>query len=71
MKIDKNIPVPAKAKYPFEELQKGDSFVFGKYSADLQRNAFNLKYYYEKKHKGREFSCREDADGFLRVWRTK
>ena len=64
-KIEKNIPAPGRrAKYPFAEMEVGDSFEAPE-SAKLRTAAYNAG-----KKSGRKFTCRTH-DGALRVWRIK
>lgn len=73
-KIDKDIPVPKanryNTKYPFGELDVGDSFFWSETPVERTRNAaFN----YGKAH-GKKFmtrTCEESGVKGCRVWRIK
>lgn len=70
MKIEKNIPVPsphaAREKYPFHQMEIGDSFVV---PVDRRTAASAACTWYKKKH-GMRFVTRTTEDGkFVRVWR--
>ena len=70
VKIDKNIPFPTRrygvrSKYPWMELNTGDSFVFEGSVA----TAHAATTYYNSKT-GKEFRARA-YNGHVRVWRTK
>ncbi len=73
-KIDKNIPFPSRnswhAKYPFPEMEVGDSFfVPNKTTRDLCGTVAG----WTKRHPGAKFTSRtvreNDIDG-VRVWRV-
>ncbi len=70
MEIEKNIPVPrayaAREKYPFHQMEIGDSFVV---PVDRGVAASVACSWYKKKH-GMKFVTRKTKDGkFVRVWR--
>lgn len=72
VKIDKNIPFPKgiegrgkKSKYPWKELNVGESFVYGGDVINAQAAAT----YYNNKT-GNIFRARAHNGG-VRVWRTK
>jgi hypothetical protein len=64
IQVDKGIPIPKynKSKYPFGEMEIGDSFF-------LARKAFRLTSYYGNKF-GMTFISRTVENG-IRIWRTK
>lgn len=72
IKIDKNVPIPNGAgphgqKYPFPELQVGDSFLFP--FATKRRTTQSLAWQWAKKT-GRKFIVRKTTEG-LRCWRME
>ena len=65
MKIEKNIPIPN--KYPFAEMQVGDSF---KMPETMKRTALMVAAMrYSRKH-GAKFITKTMADGSIRCWRV-
>jgi hypothetical protein len=64
-KIDKNIPVPDRSRYEvLDKMQVGDSTLFtNTYSAKLSVPIRNRK--------PKQFTRRKEAEGSIRVWRTK
>jgi hypothetical protein len=67
MKIDSDIPLKARIKYPYVELDVGQSFLI---PADVSLQAVcNMNYRYGKRH-GRRYVARKQDDG-TRVWREK
>lgn len=75
MKIDKNVPMPkakAKLKYPFNEMQVGDSFEVP--CTEEERKSLQIKLasssgMYGRKH-GAKFTTRQSDNG-IRIWRTE
>jgi hypothetical protein len=67
MQIEKNIPMPPTRikKYPFSEMEVGDSFLTEKCSVRASACAFTERIDPEKKFATRKVEC-----GF-RVWRIK
>lgn len=64
--IDKGIPLPT--KYPFAEMNVGDSFVV---PAKVNRSAVNVAAMrFGRKH-GMKFTVRLTKDGTLRCWRIE
>lgn len=67
--IDKGIPYPSRRearRFPFEDMEVGDSFV-----AELKDKA--LIYYHMKLHSPKRFitrTIREDKQAMLRIWRV-
>ena len=70
-KIDKNIPMPAikhgNAKYPFDEMEVGDSILVKGVAA--ARSCKQAAYKYGKQN-GKKFAARAAANG-ARIWRTQ
>jgi hypothetical protein len=65
MKVEKGIPIPA--RFPFEQMQVGDSFVV---PMEITRYAVSVAAHrYGKKH-GVKFTVRKYKDGTYRCWRT-
>lgn len=68
-KIEKGIPIPPKpnyTKYPWRDMDVGDSFyVAGKTIHTIRGSMVNAN-----KRINREFVARQEGDG-VRVWRTK
>ncbi len=73
MKIEKGMPIPEKgnkeSKYPFNELEIGDSVVVCDYSAENMRKINSILYYYTSKS-DKKFTQRQEGDK-IRVWRIK
>jgi hypothetical protein len=66
MNIDKNVPIPA--RFPFADMQAGDSFAV---PPEITRYAVSVAAHrYGKKH-GLKFTVRRMADKTLRCWRTE
>jgi hypothetical protein len=72
--IEKNIPMPpqekrehAKRKYPFNQMEVGDSFLVGKENREKTRIAcFN-----EGVRKKKLFKVTKDLEGEIRCWRLE
>ena len=65
MKIEKNIPLPS--KYPFADMEIGDSFAVPPH---IKRTAVSVSALrYGDKH-GMQFTVRLMPDRTLRCWRT-
>lgn len=65
IKVDKNIPIPTSkyTKYPYGEMEVGDSFF-----VKIEREKiYSSSSQYGKRHNAK-FSVRKEADGY-RVWR--
>lgn len=75
IKIEKNVLIPKKTtckKYPFEEMEVGDSFIIGDYTRELMSKYFNAANNWSKKGKyGYKFSVRKTDDCKVRIWRIK
>jgi len=74
-KIEHNIPIPvSRSKYPFDEMEVGDSFFVKcekKDKAKKQGILFSCANQNAKRRKSeRTFSTRQ-VDGGIRVWRIK
>lgn len=78
IKIDKNVPIKDKSfggrvpKYPFSQMEIGDSFVAGDYSYKLQNSVGNSALVYNKRYGLGKFISRkvsENGKDVLRVWR--
>lgn len=70
MKIETNVPMPDKkqgrpVKYPFGDMQVGDSIEFKEETIRATRAA----YMHGKRH-GKKLKCIM-TDGVLRIWRTE
>ena len=67
--IEKGIVVPKRwgSKYPFEEMEVGDSFFAKANSGSLLTMA---KYFIKKNKNDWKFVSRKEGDG-VRIWRTK
>ncbi len=74
MKIEKGVPIPEKgnkeSKYPFNEMEVGDSAVIIEYTPENMRKINSILYYYTQKNKGKKFTQRQEGDK-IRVWRIK
>lgn len=64
--IDKDIPIP-KNKYPFREIEVGESF-----SVDnaIEPTLRSLASYYKKRY-GFNYTVKRVSETQMRVWRTK
>ena len=68
-KIEKGVPIPSAQgangtrKYPFEDLEVGDSF-------EAPEVARKSTYMYEKST-GFKFTCRAVSETTVRIWRIK
>jgi hypothetical protein len=66
MNIDKNIKIPA--KFPFKDMQVGDSFAV---PPDVKRPAVNVAAMrFGRKH-GMKFTVRQMPDKSFRCWRIE
>lgn len=69
IKIESNIPIPESKtgpKYPFAQMEVGDSFFCASGLSDQLRNSLRNNAY---RFKPKSFVIRK-VDGGLRVWRT-
>jgi hypothetical protein len=71
IKIEKNVPIPKPrsnySKYPFGEMEVGDSFVV--LDEDRTKIAPAVSWYGKRNNK--KFTVRNLPDGVCRVWRIK
>lgn len=77
--IEKNIPIPSKkggrgSKYPFHEMEVGDSFLYPCERANTTQYMRRLlsaanSYTRGKTNRGTAFTARV-VDGGIRIWRT-
>jgi hypothetical protein len=69
MKIDKGIPMPKRntrnSRYPWKELEVGDSFFIPGSS-----NGYSTVTYANKVYAPKRFACRKDNAG-VRIWRIE
>lgn len=76
-KIEKNVEMPNQqrgrnCKYPFKDMQIGDSFSCGEYSRDNMTKFSNAgRVWSNKVNAGYKFQCRKFDDGTFRMWRVK
>ncbi len=64
--IDKNVPLPA--RFPFEQMEVGDSFVV---PSGMHRTTVSIAALrYGRKHR-MKFITRKMPDGTIRCWRTQ
>lgn len=75
MKIDKNIPMPKRigvrgnGKYPWQEMEVGDSIHFENVTGGSNsKEAVAARSWACRYGNGKRFSCRA-VDGGLRIWR--
>jgi hypothetical protein len=73
IKIDKKYPMPTsvkegrrKTKYPWHDLEVGDSFTI-----EATYSAHPAVAYANKKYAPKAFKTARDKDGKLRIWRVK
>lgn len=68
IKIDKGVPVPEKMgnKYPFSEMEVGDSFYVDGATPNQLQNAAS----YWRKKAGYKFVARRENEG-ARIWRIE
>lgn len=71
IKIEKNISLPLpKSRYPFSELETGDSFFIPLVSIN-NINSHKQNFFRRRREmKDRKFICRA-VEGGVRVWRTE
>ena len=76
-KIEKNVNIPnsnggRQCKYPFKEMEVGDSFSCGEYLRDNMSKINNAgRNWSNKTNAGHKFQCRKLDDGTFRIWRVK
>lgn len=66
MKVEKNIPVPR--KYPFADMQVGDSFAV---PPSVKRSAVTIAAKRYAHEHGMKFTVRQMPDKSLRCWRLE
>lgn len=68
MKIDKNIPIPESTKYPWKDMEVGDSFLakVQSYTAMYQQ----AKYWAKRRDLKRKWKVSKEDEGF-RIWRIE
>lgn len=82
IKIDKGIPIPKlsynngiyrKRKYPFRQMEVGDSFIISEeYSRDIMsRKGTAARAWSAKSGMGYKFSLHKTSDNKIRIWRIK
>lgn len=76
-KIEKNVPEMDSLKgglrkYPFNDMEKGDSFDAGEYDRKKMQSIYGSIYFYikQKGNSKKKFSCRKTENGTMRIWRT-
>jgi hypothetical protein len=66
LEVDKSVPLPeGKKRYPYKEMDIGDSFFVGAGKLQVVCNAN----YRASKRLGMQFIARKEVEG-VRVWRT-
>jgi hypothetical protein len=66
MLVEKSVPLPeGKKRYPYKEMEVGDSFFVGEGKLQVVCNAN----YRASKRLGMQFIARKEVEG-VRVWRT-
>ena len=70
MNIETNVPLPGgtdpRERYPFPEMQVGDSFMI--LEGTWIKNLRSAAYMYSRRHPGIRFTCRKHGEGW-RLWR--
>lgn len=66
--IDENIEMPSTKRYPFSDMEVGDSFAIGEYYSDMNR-VKAAAHQWGKRH-GKKFSVRWTDQGY-RCWRIE
>jgi hypothetical protein len=67
--VESSVPLPddrQRLKYPFDDMDVGDSFLLT--DPSMVKNARSAAWMYSRRH-GMKFSCRK-VEGGWRVWRT-
>jgi len=69
--IDKDVPIPEQSdrrtKYPFADMQVGDSFAVPEKQG---RGAFTAAVNWSRRHNNAKFTYRRLSDGTYRIWRV-
>lgn len=68
IKIEKGIPLKKMAKYPFAEMEVGDSFSI---SIESRTKISSAVTNYKLMNPEKDFATRRVNENTLRVWRTK
>ncbi len=66
MNVDKNVPIPK--KYPFAQMQVGDSFVI---ADSIKRTTVSVASIRYGKATGKKFTTRKMPEGVYRCWRIE
>jgi hypothetical protein len=68
-KIEKGVPMPAPKpdKYPFSDMQPGDSF---EVSTVFQQHVRMAANHWGRRHSGEKFTVRKSGVGVHRCWRV-
>lgn len=66
IKIDKEIPIPVRNKWPFASMQVGDSFAV---SRDIKSRLYSAVYF-ARKQLGHKFVTKQVGD-IVRCWRVE
>lgn len=68
--LEKDVSIPSqrngRARYPFADMEIGDSFVA---PAEENKGVRSAAHSYSKRH-GKTFTCHRQVDGTVRVWRV-
>jgi hypothetical protein len=67
-KIDKNVPITRRAKWPFQEMEVGDSFAV---PSTVPKNTVYSYVSVMTKRLNKRFIARLQADDSVRVWRVE
>lgn len=76
-KIEKNIPIPAptrqarKSKYPWDDMDIGDSFAVDEPSDTAFRKLYSTVFTRMRKHPGKKYKVGIDETNRARVWRVQ
>ena len=72
-KIEKNIPMPSKLKYPIDALEVGDSFIISDtYSKKIMQRLSGYISAWRKKHDpSKMFITQKTENNKIRIWRLK
>lgn len=69
--IERGVPMPAVrssgAKYPFADMEVGDSFT----APEIERTRISGACQNKARQGDKKFTIRKTGDGFIRVWRVK
>lgn len=70
IEIEKNVPIPIRHRYPFAQLEIGDSFFISDGNPTNINSSRTQFVRTTEIGKGRQFTCRK-VEGGVRVWRIK